>query len=211
MEDVLSVVNLVLRDGVYYVSSKEVAEKFEKDHKNVLRDIRRLQVPENFRLLNFEPGYEEDSNDIDRSVVYMTRDGFALLAFGFTGKPALMWKIKFLTAFNKMESFIREKLPLLEQRNKVLEERLRELEARREMFLEPPKKPHGNKGTVLVPVAVSTLFGPDVEYRRVPKNSDDHSDLSYKEGELKRFTQLMSGMSRRIDSLAKEVAYLRRK
>ncbi|WP_371824229.1 Rha family transcriptional regulator [Methylosinus sp. KRF6] len=34
----------------------------------------------------------------------MTRDGFALLAFGFTGDEALEWKIKYIDAFSAMET-----------------------------------------------------------------------------------------------------------
>lgn len=33
----------------------------------------------------------------------MNRDGFSLLAMGFTGKKALQFKLKFIDAFNKME------------------------------------------------------------------------------------------------------------
>ena len=37
----------------------------------------------------------------------MTRDGFTILAMGFTGKQAMEWKLKFLAAFNAMEQRIR--------------------------------------------------------------------------------------------------------
>jgi hypothetical protein len=169
-----------------------------------------LQVPENFRLRNFAPGFEEDSNDIDRSVIYMTRDGFSILAFGFVGKAALEWKLNFLEAFNKMEAFIKEKIPQLEAHNKQLLSKIRQLESQ-QFFLEGPKKPHGNKGTVTIPVQVNTLFGPEIEYKRVPKNSDYHSELTYKEGEVKRLTQLVNGMMQKMDILAREMALLRRK
>ena len=36
----------------------------------------------------------------------MTRDGFSLLAMGFTGPDAQQWKIKYITAFNAMEEEI---------------------------------------------------------------------------------------------------------
>ena len=38
----------------------------------------------------------------------MNRDGFTLLAMGFTGDKALQFKLKYIEAFNKMENFIRE-------------------------------------------------------------------------------------------------------
>ncbi|MBR1750871.1 MAG: phage antirepressor KilAC domain-containing protein [Ruminococcus sp.] len=33
----------------------------------------------------------------------MTRDGFTLLAMGFTGKEAMQWKLKYIEAFNNLE------------------------------------------------------------------------------------------------------------
>ena len=38
---------------------------------------------------------------------YMNRDGFSLLAMGFTGKKAMGFKLKYIAAFNKMEDFIK--------------------------------------------------------------------------------------------------------
>ena len=38
----------------------------------------------------------------------MTRDGFTLLAMGFTGKKALEWKIRYIQAFNEMERKLKE-------------------------------------------------------------------------------------------------------
>ena len=34
----------------------------------------------------------------------MNRDGFSLLAMGFTGKEALEWKLKYINYFNLMEN-----------------------------------------------------------------------------------------------------------
>jgi Rha family phage regulatory protein len=204
MRELETVINLVERDGDYFVSSKEVAERFEKTHFHVLRDIDKLKVPDNFRLSNFLQSAEKDSQGIDRPVVYMTRDGFSILAFGFQGQKALDWKIAFLEAFNKMGRYIAEQLP-------AMQERIRQLESEKSSFLlESPKKPHHLKNTVLVPVSVSTMFGPELEYHRVPKDSDRYSDLAYKEGELKRLASCANGMSKKIDRLAREIALMRR-
>lgn len=81
-------------------TSLVVAEKFGKPHKNVLRDIDNLDTPEEFNRLNFEPITYVDSRGRVMPAVKMTRDGFALLAMGFTGKEALRWKIAFIDAFN---------------------------------------------------------------------------------------------------------------
>lgn len=37
----------------------------------------------------------------------MNRDGFSLLAMGFTGKATLDWKVKYIGAFNQMEQAIK--------------------------------------------------------------------------------------------------------
>lgn len=205
----LSTINITQFEDRIMVSSKEVAEKFGKDHRNVLRDIRELQVPDNFRLLNFEQGVELDCNGVDNPVFHMTRDGFTILAFGFTGKKALQWKLGFLEAFNKMELTIAEQFPALRAEVESLRRNNFEL-TQQIMMLPAPKKEHGNKNTVIVPVAVNTMFGTEIEYKRVPKESDSFSDMTYKEGELKRLSNLMSGMVKKIHRLGEELSRLRR-
>lgn len=53
----------------------------------------------------------------------MTRDGFSLLAMGFTGKKAIEWKIKYINAFNKMEAEIlsnrTKELSVMDELNKA--------------------------------------------------------------------------------------------
>jgi Rha family phage regulatory protein len=205
----VSTINVLKVEDKIMVSSKEVAEKFGKRHDNVLRDIESLQVPDNFRLLNFEEVLEKDSQDIDRPVVYMTRDGFTILAFGFTGKKALQWKLGFLEAFNKMEHTIIEQLPALREEVESLRRNNFEL-TQKIMMLPAPKKEHGNKNTVIVPVAVNTLFGTEIEYKRVPKGSDRFSEMTYKEGEFKRLSNVMTGMMNKINRLSHELSRLRR-
>ena len=85
-------------------SSVKVAEVFEKEHKNVLRDIEQLKKD----VLNFEPMFLEDSYQDsygrNQKCYLMNRDGFALLAMGFTGEKALKFKADFISAFNSMEN-----------------------------------------------------------------------------------------------------------
>lgn len=51
-----------------------------------------------FILINYKA-----SNGKMNDEYLMNRDGFSLLAMGFTGKKALEWKLKYIDAFNKME------------------------------------------------------------------------------------------------------------
>lgn len=89
-------------DGQMFTTSLIVAEAFEKEHKNVLRDIENLECSERFNQLNFEPVEYKDAKGEMRPAYRLTRDGFAFLAMGFTGKKAAAWKEKFLEAFNAM-------------------------------------------------------------------------------------------------------------
>lgn len=94
--------------GVVLTSSKDVAEAFERQHQHVLRDIDALRShrPDLDDVYFQEvrtphptvPGRETRSFN-------MTRDGFTLLAMGFTGEKALGFKMAYLW--------------LLEERSKV--------------------------------------------------------------------------------------------
>lgn len=91
-------------DGETFVTdSRNVAEVFGKEHRNVLRDIKALQKDVlNFEQMFFE-GTKPDSYGREQPIYYMNRDGFSLLAMGFTGAEAIQWKLKYIDAFNKME------------------------------------------------------------------------------------------------------------
>lgn len=96
--------NLVLVENNQVVaSSRVVAENFEKRHDNVIRDIENLKIS----LLNFEEYFHKTTYINDRGREYpeylMTRDGFTLLAMGFTGSKAIQFKLQYIEAFNKME------------------------------------------------------------------------------------------------------------
>lgn len=99
---------VIMKDRQAVTTSLQVAETFNKRHDNILRDIENLKKD----VLNFEEmyseNYEPDAYGRDRKVVYMNRDGFTLLAMGFTGKKALEFKIKYIKAFNQMEKTIKE-------------------------------------------------------------------------------------------------------
>lgn len=94
-------------------TSRVVSEKFGKMHKNVLRDIENIlkETPENFNRLNFEPVDYLDAKGEARPMYELTRDGFVLLAMGFTGPAAMEWKVRFIEAFNMMEAELSAKLP----------------------------------------------------------------------------------------------------
>jgi Rha family phage regulatory protein len=87
-------------------TSLDIAEKFRKLHKNVLRDIEGLECSKEFTRLNFEPSEYQDSTGRTLPMYLITRDGFSMLAMGFTGKKAVRWKEAYINAFNLMEQRI---------------------------------------------------------------------------------------------------------
>lgn len=102
---------LSTQNGEPVVSSRQIAESFGKEHKHVLDAVKNL-VAENsaaksmFHLSSFE-------NRGKKYPMYlMNRDGFSLLAMGFTGKAALAWKLKYIAAFNEMEKQLAQRPPL---------------------------------------------------------------------------------------------------
>ena len=97
-------------NGTPTTSSQLVAQTFGKEHKNVLRDIEKIlpQLPEKFRLLNFELANYLDSQGISRPMYLLTRDAFTLLVMGYTGKEAMQFKVKYIEAFNAMEEELRK-------------------------------------------------------------------------------------------------------
>lgn len=91
-------------EEVLTTTSKQVAETFEKNHRDVLRAIDALKED----VRNFTQMFTEteipDTYQRPQRAYQMTRDGFSLLAMGFTGKEALAWKLKYIEAFNEMEA-----------------------------------------------------------------------------------------------------------
>lgn len=85
-------------------TSLNVAEVFGKQHQHVLRAIREIDVPEDFAASNFGRGSYLDDNGQARPMYHITRDGFTLLAMGFTGKQAMQFKLAYIAAFNAMEA-----------------------------------------------------------------------------------------------------------
>lgn len=81
---------------------------FEKRHDHVVRDIDALIAglgsPQNWGNLFIESSYVHDQNKQKYKEYLLTRDGFSLLAMGFTGEKALKWKLEYIQAFNSMEA-----------------------------------------------------------------------------------------------------------
>lgn len=107
------------------VSSRDIASRFEKNHRDILKAIRELiegmrkssqtpskGIPKNGDTLFkyfVRSDYVNEQNGQHYPEYLCTRDGFSLLAMGFTGQKALEWKLKYIKVFNEMETFIKER------------------------------------------------------------------------------------------------------
>jgi Rha family phage regulatory protein len=100
--------------GQAITNSLLVAKKFGKDHKHVLESIRKLMTAENSAVLQmFEESTYINEQNKTQPMYLMNRDGFTLLAMGFTGTKAMEFKIDYINAFNKMESKIKKSIAFL--------------------------------------------------------------------------------------------------
>ena len=98
---------VMVENNQVVVSSRQVAENFGKQHKDVLESIRGILAAENSATKFFrESTFENRGKHYPEYI--MNRDGFSLLVMGFTGKEAMTWKIRYIQAFNEMEAKIRE-------------------------------------------------------------------------------------------------------
>ena len=116
-------------DGVPVVSSQVVADHFGKRHDNVVRSIddllRSIRESNSSKVRTLGDSsklgreyFQECELINSRNRAYrgymMTRDGFSLLAMGFTGQKALEWKLKFISTFNAMEKALMKEADKLE-------------------------------------------------------------------------------------------------
>jgi Rha family phage regulatory protein len=119
----MSEIILKEENGQVLASSREVAEKFDKNHKEVLRAIKNIskeistaQFCALFKLSSYKA-----SNGKQNPEYLMNRDGFSLLSMGFTGKEALEWKLKYINAFNQMEEKLKSSTQLtVEEKYKLM-------------------------------------------------------------------------------------------
>lgn len=113
-------------EEVLTVSTRQIAEDFEKSHREVIYAIEGRTsdteracgsetknkgiIPMLIQSGNPHVGnYFIQSDYVGENgrkykEYLVTRDGFSLLAMGFTGEKALKWKLKYIDAFNAMES-----------------------------------------------------------------------------------------------------------
>lgn len=111
---------VTVSNGQVMVSSKDVAGKFGKVHRKVIIDIEKLHCSDEFRLANFRTSSYTSSQNKVLPSYDITRDGFAFLCMGFTGKQAGEWKEKYISAFNSMEDALSKTPITMDQLNDLV-------------------------------------------------------------------------------------------
>jgi len=106
---------VILKDGKPVTTSVIVADVFGKQHPHVIRDIERIISTETYQkrgVSNFgDTPYIHPQNGQTYRMFEMDRQGFEILAMGFTGEKALGWKLQYSDAFAAMEATITQQSP----------------------------------------------------------------------------------------------------
>ena len=136
------------------VSSLDIAETFGKEHRRVLQDIREIGCSEEFRLHNFVQSSYENSQGKQQPMFLVTRDGFVLLAMGYTGELAMRFKEAYIKQFNAMESALRGKLIEREKGIAVRQALTKALQQSTEN-----ERMHGHAYSIYTNVIYKVLFG----------------------------------------------------
>lgn len=111
------------------VSSRDIAETFEKEHHEVIyaiegrisenaKDVKvknkgiinELIEAGNSHIENYFIQSEYESRGKKYKEYLMTRDGFVLLVMGFSGEKAMKFKLAYINQFNQMEELLKGKL-----------------------------------------------------------------------------------------------------
>ncbi|EOS40546.1 rha family phage regulatory protein [Lachnospiraceae bacterium M18-1] len=148
---------------VNVVSSLDVAETFEKEHKNVLADVRNIQSEVSsaeFSALFYEGEYKA-SNGKKNPMYYMNRDGFTILAMGYTGEKAMRFKLAYISQFNQMESMLQGRL--IEREKGIV---VRQAFTRAIKELEANGRMHGHAYSIYTNVIYKSIFGKDAKRLR---------------------------------------------
>ena len=101
------------KSGISVVSSRNLAEVFEKRHADVLRDIevgiKNLNKADErkFALINFLSSSYKDERNRRQPEILLPKDGFVYFTMGYSGKKATGFKVAYINRFNEMEAFIR--------------------------------------------------------------------------------------------------------
>lgn len=118
-------------NGILVTTSRNVAQVFGKNHKDVLRDVRNVisSLPDgsnNWGMRNFAlTPYTDPQNKQTYDEYLITKDGLTLLVMGYNGEKAMAFKLAYIKRFNEMEAMLKEQQNKTEVVDYKLEDKLR--------------------------------------------------------------------------------------
>lgn len=144
-----NLINILNKDGQLVVTSRQIADDFEKRNSHVVEAIEnkiKSLTAENSEVnisrLFIPSTYNHNGNEYKEYL--LTRDGFTFIVMGFTGAKADSWKLKYIEAFNKMEEKIKNPLMgmskelqavfILDKKTQEIETRVNDLEDNMPLF-----------------------------------------------------------------------------
>ena len=130
--------------GQPHTTSLAVAQAFSKNHQHVMRDIQKIVnalgeikiseleaiaeenhfIPDVSGQSNFGQSSYQNAQNKTQPMYRLNRNGFMLLVMGYTGKKALLVKLRFLAAFDTMEELLSERYASYENAFRTLRPRL---------------------------------------------------------------------------------------
>lgn len=184
------------KEEVTVVSSLDVAETFEKEHARVMRDIRELGCSEEFRVGNFAESYYINSQNKKQPMYYLTRDGFTLLAMGYTGDKAMKFKEGYIRQFHAMEKALQGKLIEREKGIAVRQSLTKALQLSNEN-----ERMHGHAYSNYTNCIYKVLFGMNANQLKEKHGVSKNGQLRdfFSESELKAVQSMESMVSGMVD------------
>lgn len=158
---VLVEIKTINKEEVTVVTSLDVAETFEKEHRRVLQDIRELKCSEEFRVHNFVQSNYINEQGHKQTMFYLTRDGFTLLAMGYTGEKAMRFKEAYIKQFNTMEKALFSKIKEREKGIAVRQALTKAIQQSNEN-----ERMHGHAYSTYTDVIYKALFGKNAKQLR---------------------------------------------
>lgn len=165
-------VTKINKEEVTIVTSLDIAETFNKEHRRVLQDIRELECSDEFRLHNFVQSTYSNQQKHKQPMFYITRDGFTLLAMGYTGEKAMKFKEGYIRQFNAMEKALIGKM---KEREKGIAVRQALTNALKES--NENERMHGHAYSTYTNVIYKSIFGKNAKQLREELGIDKNDNI----------------------------------